>query len=48
MAIVDMDGQHSPWSLALSASEINTALGVGGMWIGQQSDMIRVLICRNP
>ena len=47
MAIVDMDGQHSPWSLALSASEIKTDLGVGGIWSGQQA-LITAVDIVNP
>lgn len=39
MAIVAMDGQHSPWSFALSASEISTDLAVGGISNGQQAAM---------
>lgn len=39
MAMVGIDGQHSPWSLALSASEINTDFGVGGICNGQQAAM---------
>lgn len=47
MAMVEMDGQHSPWSLALSASEIKTDLGVGGIWSGQQA-LITAVDIVNP
>lgn len=47
VAIVEMDGQHSPWSLALSAREISTAFAVGGRTSGQQADMTTVLTARS-
>jgi hypothetical protein len=44
MQMVGMDGQHSPSSLALSASEMKTAFCVGGILIGQHAAMTRVLM----
>lgn len=35
--IVVMEGQHSPLSPALQASEISTAFAVGGIGSGQQA-----------
>jgi hypothetical protein len=42
--IVVMDGQQYPWSFALSASEISTAFGLGGICNGQHRDMMIVLM----
>lgn len=47
-AIVGIDGQQLPWSLALSASEIRTAFAVGGNTSGQQADMTIVLTQCHP
>lgn len=43
--IFEMDGQQKPWSLALSASDMSTDFGVGGIWRGQHwpiSDVLTV------
>jgi hypothetical protein len=46
--IVSIEGQQWPWSLALSASEISTAFGEGGIFKGQHWLMIIVLNARLP